>query len=156
MQEQVYTLVKIPLTEIEEWLRSKYILPSILTDFRIDEKSLVITFTDKENILREIESQTPKKQGSKRRSPKKRNRMKTRGWGVVARITNSKGQQCTIYQPFVEALQKPNLTVEEQNKIVEGILRSNKNKPSEDSIKYYLENTLEYLKGEKIDNVTTS
>jgi len=156
MQEQVYTLVKIPVTEIEEWLRSKYVLPSLLSDFRIEEKSLVIIFTEKENLLKERELQALKKQGLKRRSPKKRNRMKTRGWNVVARITNSKGQQCTIYQPFVEALQKPNLTMEEQNKIVEGILRSNKNKPSEDSVKYFLENTLEYLKGEKKGNVTTS
>lgn len=156
MQEQVYTLVKIPLTEIEEWLRAKYILPSILSDFRIEEKNLVITFTEKENTPREIELQTPKKPESKRRSPRKRNRMKTRGWGVVARITNSRGQQCTIYQPFVEALQKPNLTIEEQKKIVEGILRSNKNKPSEDSVQYFLENTLEYLKRGKIDHVTPS
>ena len=149
MLGQVYTSVKISSLEIEEWLRAKYVLPSILCDLNIEDNGLVVTFTEKESTLKEKESEPPIKQGLKKRTSKKRNRMKTRGWSVVARIINSKGQKCSIYQPFVEALQKPDLTVEEQNKIVERILRSNKNKPSEDSIKYFLENTLEYLKGEK-------
>jgi hypothetical protein len=71
--------------------------------------------------------------------------MKTRGWQIVARITNSKGQKCTIYKPFVDALQDPKLAIEEQKKLVEKILRSNRNRPSEASIQYFLENTLEYL-----------
>ena len=71
--------------------------------------------------------------------------MKTREW-EIGRITNSKGQKCSIYKPFVDALQNPNLTNEEQKKVVEEILRSNRNRPSETSIQYFLENTLEYLK----------
>jgi hypothetical protein len=71
--------------------------------------------------------------------------MRTRGWEVVARISNSKGQKCSIYKPFADALQDPKLTIEERKKIVEGILRSNRNRPSEESISYFLENTLEYL-----------
>jgi len=67
---------------------------------------------------------------------------------VAGRITNSKGQKCTIYKPFVDALQDTKLTVEEQKKLVERILRSNRNKPSEASIQYFLENTLEYLQNE--------
>ena len=74
--------------------------------------------------------------------------MKTRGWEVVARITNSKGQNCAIYKPFVDALQNQKLPIDEQKKLVEGILRSNRNRPSETSIQYFLENTLEYLKKE--------
>ena len=72
--------------------------------------------------------------------------MKTRGWAVVGRITNSKGQKCSIYKPFVDALQSQKLTIEEQKKKVESILKANRNKPSEESIQYFLENTLEYLK----------
>ena len=71
--------------------------------------------------------------------------MKTRGWEVVARITNSKGQKCAIYKPFVDALQDTKLSVEDQKKLVKRILRANRNKPSESSIQYFHENTLEYL-----------
>ena len=149
MIEQTYKIVKIPITEIEAWLREKYSLPSTLTDVRLEEKILIISFIETENQVKEIDLHQLKKTNSKRRSPKKRNRMKTRGWFTVARITNSKGQQCTIYKPFVDALEKPNLTHEEQKQLVEKILKSNKNKPSEESIQYYLENTLEYLKGGK-------
>ena len=147
MIEQTYKIIKIPIVEIEGWLREKYSLPSTLADIRLEEKILIISFIDNENPLKEIDSQQIKKVTTKRKSPKKRNRMKTRGWLAVARITNSKGQQCTIYKPFVEALEKPNLTLEEQKQIVERILKSNKNKPSDESIQYYLENTLEYLQG---------
>lgn len=72
--------------------------------------------------------------------------MKTRGWESIARITNSRGQKCTIYRPFVEALNNSELTNEEQKRLVEKILRSNRNRPSEGSIQYFLENTLEYLR----------
>ena len=37
------------------------------------------------------------------------------------------------------------LAVEDQKKTVERILRANRNRPSESSVKYFLENTLEYL-----------
>jgi hypothetical protein len=72
--------------------------------------------------------------------------MKTRGWVPVGRIVNSKGQKCTIYKPFVDALQNQELTPEEQRKKVESILRANRNRPSEESVEYFLDNTLEYLK----------
>ena len=75
--------------------------------------------------------------------------MKTRGWEVVARFTNSKGQYCAVYKPFVEALQDPKLTFDERKKVVERILRSNRNRPSETSIQYFLENTLEYLQKQR-------
>jgi hypothetical protein len=71
--------------------------------------------------------------------------MKTKGWDVAGRMTNSKGQQCTIYKPFVDALSEAELTTEERKRLVEKILRSNRNRPFEGSIQYFLENTLEYL-----------
>lgn len=75
--------------------------------------------------------------------------MKTRGWEVVARITNSKGQYCAIYKPFVEALQDQKLTIDEQRKLVETVLKTNRNRPAEASIEYFLDNTLEYLRKQR-------
>lgn len=146
MTTQVITLVKVPITEIEEWIRTKYDLPSLLTDFKIEENNLVLHFREDENTNKEINEQiVSATKPRRRRAHRKRNRMRTRGWEVAGRISNSKGQKCTIYKPFVEALQNTNLTNEEQKKVVERILRSNKNRPSEVSIQYFLENTLEFL-----------
>jgi len=146
MPEEVKTIVKIPLEEIEESVRSKHVLPKVLADVHIEESFLVLTFVDEPTTENEVAEPDLQETGKrKRRSRKKRNRMKTRGWDVVARITNSKGQKCTIYKPFVDALSNPKLTSQEQKKLVEGILRSNRNRPSEASVQYFLENTLEYL-----------
>jgi len=140
------TLVRIPITEIEDWIRGRHALPKTLSDFRIEENTLVLYFSDAETHQKEMDGQTLNGSAHRRRAHRKRNRMRTRGWDVVARMTNSKGQKCSIYKPFVDALQNPKLTIEERKKIVEGILRSNRNRPSEESIRYFLENTLEYLK----------
>jgi hypothetical protein len=147
MGEQVLTVVKIPISEIEEWIRARHTLPSILADFRIEEDKLVLYFNQEDTSKTDLDTQTSKT-STRRRAHRKRNRMKTRGWDVVARITNSKGQECAIYRPFVEALQNQKMTPEEQKKSVEEILRSNRNRPSEASVRYFLENTLEYLKKE--------
>ena len=147
MTEQIITLVKIPIKEIEEWIRTKHILPMVLSDFRLEDENLVLTFHEESPTEKEQLTQSPKTHTRKRRAHKRRNRMKTRGWTVVARITNPKGQKCAIYKPFVEALKDQEMTIEEQKKIVEKILRSNRNRPNANSINYYLENTLEYLKG---------
>jgi hypothetical protein len=144
MPEEIITIVKIPLSEIEETVRIKHSLPSKLTDARIEGDSLVLSFVEEKATESESWGQNPQNI-RKRRHRKKRNRMKTRGWAVVARITNSKGQKCSIYKPFVDALQGQQLTGEEQRRKAELILRANKNKPSEGSIQYFLENTLEYL-----------
>lgn len=145
MTVEVITLVKMPITEIEEWVRTKHTLPKVLTEFRIEENDLLLFFNDgerqKERLLPKVS--TSGTRGRKAR--RKRNRMKTRGWKIVSRITNSKGQKCSIYRPFVEALKNSNLPKLEQKKLVEKILKSNRNKPSEASIQYFLENTLEYL-----------
>jgi len=146
MGEQVLTVVKIPISEIEEWIRARHVLPSVLADFRIEEDKLVLYFSQEDTPRTDLDLQSSKLSTRRRRAHRKRNRMKTRGWDVVARITNSKGQECSIYKPFIEALQNQNLTLEEQKKTVEGILRSNRNRPSESSVRYFLENTLEYLK----------
>jgi hypothetical protein len=148
LTSQVITLVKIPISEIEEWIRTKHDLPPLLMDFRIEEKSLILSFREEE-ISEKIEGKLTVVNSRRKRSYRKRNRMKTRGWEMVARITNSKGQKCTVYRPFVEALQDPGLPIEEQKKIVERILKANRNRPSEESILYFLGNTLEYLQKQR-------
>jgi hypothetical protein len=148
MPEEVLTTVKIPLSEIETSLRNKHVLPSRLTEARVEGENLILFFSDESQSILQVEepllrvTEGPQR---KRKPRKRRNRMKTRGWVVVSRFTNSKGQKCSIYKPFVEAL-KNDLNSEEQRKRVESILRSNRNKPSEESIQYFLDNTLEYLK----------
>jgi len=143
------TLVKIPITDVVDWIRTKHALPSVLKEFRVEEETLVLCFAEVEESQREQDSQLLKNHTRKRKARRRRNRMKTRGWEVVARITNSKGQYCAIYKPFVEALQDPKLTIEEQKKVVETVLKSNRNRPAEASIQYFLDNTLEYLQKQR-------
>jgi hypothetical protein len=147
MGEQILTLVKIPISDVVDWIRTKHALPSVLKEFRVEEETLVLCFVEDES-QREQDS-LPKNYARKRRARRKRNRMKTRGWDVVARITNSKGQYCAIYKPFVEALQDPNLAIEQQRKAVEAVLKSNRNRPAAVSIQYFLDNTLEYLQKQR-------
>jgi len=151
MPEEILTLVKIPIAEIEGWIRTKHVLPKFLTNFSIEGNMLVLYFGKEPDS--EKQSGFPKTHNlisRKRRAHRRRNRMKTRGWQVVARVINSKGQKCSIYKPFVDALQgRGTLNPEEQMKIVEKILRSNRNKPSETSIQYFLENTIEYLQNQE-------
>ena len=78
-----------------------------------------------------------------------RNRMKTRGWNVVGKITNKYGMKSNVYHPFVEALRDVNISRAEQRSIVAKILRSNGNNPAPLSVEYFLDNTLEYLAQEK-------
>ena len=145
MPEEVRTIVRIPISEIEDSVRAKHALPKILTDVRVEGDMIVLSFEEEPAAEVAVSHPVKLETTRKRRSRKKRNRMKTRSWEVVARITNTKGQKCSIYKPFVDALQKPGLTPEAQKKVVEQILRSNRNRPSEESIQYFLENTLEYL-----------
>lgn len=78
-----------------------------------------------------------------------RNRMRTRGWPIVGKVKNEYGQNANIYEPFVKALILENLTPTQQRSAVAEILRSNDNTPSDESIDYFLRNTLEFLRGKK-------
>jgi len=93
---------------------------------------------------------------SRRRARKRRNRMKTRGWDVVTKISNRGGQTAVIYKPFVDALAPGGLTSKEKRTRVEGILRANGNKPSPASVDYFLENTLEYLATRKVAEASST
>jgi hypothetical protein len=146
MPEEVVTIVRVPVKEVEESLREKHALPRLLSEVRVDGDTLVFYFSGEIEpvVAREPVSPLMGTQ-RRRRARRKRNRMKTKGWDVAGRMTNSKGQQCTIYKPFVDALSEAELTTEERKRLVEKILRSNRNRPFEGSIQYFLENTLEYL-----------
>jgi hypothetical protein len=145
MPEQVQTIVKIPLSEIADNQKEKHSLSAKFIDAIIEGENLVLSFAiEQGNIIEERPNSSVN--NTKRRSRKRRNRMKTRGWPVIARITNSKGQKCSIYKPFVDALKNQNLTIAEQMHKVESILRANRNKPSDESVQYFLDNTLEYLR----------
>jgi len=158
MPEEVLTMVKIPLSDIEQSVRSKHSIPEVLVDVRLETDSLVLYFAAKAKIsasdhYSQVSSVVRKKR--KRRTRRKRNRMKTRGWEIVDRIVNSKGQRCAIYKPFVEALRQP-MPLADQKILVAKILRSNRNRPQETSITYFLENTLEYLrKAQKAENLNS-
>jgi hypothetical protein len=150
---EVVTLVRIPIAEIENSIRAKHVLPKVLTDVHLEGDTLVLYFSDeaRPNIsAEEAPLSTYKVVQRKRRAHRKRNRMRTRGWEKVANFINSKGQKCAIYKPFVDALNNQKLTAEEQRKLVERILRANRNKPSDISIRYFLENTLEYLQNQAL------
>jgi hypothetical protein len=150
MPEEILTIVRVPVKEVEESLREKHALPRFLSEVRVEGDTLIFCFSG------ELEPVMPKEPVSlvgvqrRRRARRKRNRMRTRGWEVAGRMTNSKGQPCTIYKPFVEALKDPELSHERQMAVVEKILKSNRNRPSETSILYFLENTLEYLKSHPV------
>jgi len=148
MPEEITTVVRIPLSEIEDSVRMKHDLPKILREAKLEESYLVLYFADEPTLDKEMDSAAshPQPLHKKRRAHKRRNRMRTRGWEIVGRITNSKGQKCAIYKPFVEALEGKELTAEKQVSIVEKILKSNRNRPSETSIHYFLDNTLEFLR----------
>jgi len=151
MSEEVLTLVKIPISQIEQSVRSKHSLPDALVDVRLEADSLVLYFAEKPKVqTAETFAQTSAvvQIRRRRRARRKRNRMKTRGWEIVGSMVNSKGQTCTIYKPFVEAL-KQAMSPADQKSIVAKILKSNGNRPSEVSISYFLENTLEYLNSQK-------
>jgi hypothetical protein len=153
MGEEVITFVRIPIRDIEHMVRSKHNLPNAMVDFRIEGDAILLYFSDKDKtnlseVPTTLHSEDISKKERRRRSRHKRNRMKTRGWDVVARLVNQRGQSCTIYRPFVEALSQQ-LSTEEQKATVTRILKSNRNRPSEISINYFLENTLEYLSTRK-------
>ncbi len=156
MSEEVLILVKIPISQIEQTVRSKHSLPNALVDVRLEGDSLVLYFSEKQRTQQAdtiTQASEVIQSRRRRRARRKRNRMRTRGWQIVGSMVNSKGQTCTIYKPFVEALEKP-MPQADQRLTVAKILRSNGNRPSESSIAYFLENTLEYLA--RKENTTTS
>jgi hypothetical protein len=116
----------------------------------LDEDSIV--FAVKVNPAEEQRAQTsslPVQTATRpqraRRRRRRRNRIKTRGWKVVAKIRNSKGLVANVYEPMVQALEGRQVVRSEQRRVVRQLIVSNGNDPSEESVDYFLDNTLEYL-----------
>jgi len=59
---------------------------------------------------------------------------------------NSKGLPANVYEPLVRALEGKEITRSEQKKLVRQLMVENGNDPSSESVEYFLENTLEYLR----------
>lgn len=150
MKVQEERLFKIPIDELRAALRAQYgvdlsgIEPYLDGDniafcLRLEQKS-----AGPETIRPQVTT-GERNRGRIRRRRRKRNRIKTRGWVVISKITNSKGLVANVYEPFVRALDGRQITKSEQRKIVRQIMIQNGNDPPEDSVDYFLENTLEYL-----------
>lgn len=155
VNDEVVTVVRLPIAQVAQAARDRHGIEFPLADVRIEADFIVLSFasaalpkpSDSASGDRPADSGSGGKDSIRRRRRKaKRNRMKTRGWDVVAKITNASGQTASIYKPFVDALAGPRLTRAQQRAAVSQILRSNGNKPTEASVEYYLDNTLEYLK----------
>lgn len=147
-------MVSKPLTDIETELRRKYRLSQALLGVSIEKEEILFTFAG-ENHSQDARSSevtttvgasssTPNL-GRRRRKRRIRNRTKTRGWDVVAKMKNSRGQTCTIYRPFVDALSESHLARREAYSTVRKIITQNGNDPNPATVEYFLDNTIEYL-----------
>lgn len=145
MTEEMQIILKKPLTEIENELKKKHNIIAKCSNVKIEDESLIFTFEfDDTSDIPILDDRKSMKHRTKNRL--KRNRMKTRGWKIVAKFKNSLGQTVNIYEPFAEALKNKELSRSEQVRATKKILESNENSPSRSSIQYFLDNTLEYLK----------
>lgn len=152
--EQIQVVVRKPLSDIEDEIRRKYRVQGGLADVAIEQDALVLTFQGipQNSASKTVPPSTNSTSNSaekvsvrRRRKHRVRNRMKTRGWDVVAKFVNSRGQTCTIYRPFYDALASQKLKRREAYSIVRDVLVSNGNSPRPASIDYFLSNTLEYI-----------
>ena len=160
MTAEVVTLVRLPIAEAVEMLRQKHDISEAFSEVRLEDEFLAFYFVRSAGVKRggaspRIEESSPGERTiqstRRRRARKRRNRMKTRGWPVVTKIQNKKGQTAVIYKPFVDALTREGLSKRDQRIAVEEILRANGNKPSKNSVLYFLENTTEYLNRHRIE-----
>lgn len=146
---------RIPIDELRAVLKKQHGVDLSEVEPFIDGEHLVFAFQHASSEPSEVEisspgvaskPELPPVRKARRQRRRKRNRVKTRGWRVIERITNSQGLRANIYEPFVSALREDNGTRAEKRAIVRGIMERNGNSPTPDSIDYYLDNTLEYLR----------
>ena len=137
-------------------LRQRHKITETFSEVRLEDEYLAFYFVHPSSQSnsgqsasagqREVPSVVRSDAPRQRRARKRRNRMRTRGWAIVAKMENAKGQTAVVYKPFVDALSKAGLSKREQRTVVKEILRANGNKPSDATIEYFLTNTLEYMK----------
>jgi len=173
-EEEVFVVVRVPISRIESDVRKKHSITIPTASIVLEGSHLVFRFGETHAKRLELSEATAEVAGGlpseplpvaasapfmgqsdlaprlqvRRRRKSTRNRMKTRGWGIVTKMANSKGQTVTIYEPFVEALRGKKLARREAEAVVARILKDNGNRPGRVSIDYYLTNTIEYLSKE--------
>lgn len=150
---RVSTIVRVALKAIGDDIRTAHGIQLEFSSAAVEGPDLVLTFGEDVDRPPRQPSASLRPGGraarQRRRRHSSRNRMKTRGWNVVTKMVNSKGQTVAIYEPFVVALRGQKLSRGEQRKRVVDVLRENGNRPGPVSIDYYLTNTLEYLEKER-------
>ncbi len=156
MPAEIVTLVRLPISEAVDMLRQRHKITETFSEVRLEDEYLAFYFVHPSSQSDPVHSTSAAPRGEasvvrrnaprQRRARKRRNRMRTHGWPIVAKIENARGQTAVVYKPFVDALSKPGLPKREQRATVREILRANGNKPSTASIEYFLTNTLEYMK----------
>lgn len=160
-RDEIRIVVRRPLAEIERDIRSTLSIDGALLEVSIEKEAVMFAFAPAQQPSGRSRSPSPKTpevralkpanpasaepQIRRRRKRRVRHRTKTRGWPIVAKFINSRGQSCSIYKPMFEALATEQLPRKQAQAVVREILESNGNKPSIDSIDYYLDNTLEYI-----------
>jgi hypothetical protein len=147
-QERVF---RIPFEELRSMLASQYGVNLGDVEPYLDKDSVVFAVGLDDSVDARLDTVKFRTQSDvaerkrSRRSRRRRNRVKTRGWKVLAKIVNSKGLLANVYEPFVLALKNSQVSRSEQKKIVRQIILQNGNNPTDESVEYFLTNTLEYL-----------
>lgn len=145
---------RIPIDELRAVLKKQHGVDLAGVEPYIDRESVVFSVQQISNDLIEPEippsslsdkPDLPPIRSRRRQRRRRRNRIKTRGWKVVGRFTNSHGLVAKVYEPFVSALKGTNGSRMEQRAVVREIMEKNGNAPTPESVDYYLENTLDYL-----------
>jgi hypothetical protein len=130
----------VDLTGVEPYIEGDHVV------FSIQQPPPASAEVDSSHSVAAAKPELPPVRSRRRRRRRRRNRIKTRGWQVLDRITNSQGLTANVYEPFVRALQGLEGTRAEQRALVRSIMEKNGNTPATESIDYYLDNTLEYLR----------
>jgi hypothetical protein len=155
--ETIHIVVRRPLADIEGEIRKRHRVTTPLIDVAVEQDSLVLTFQARSEGTTPSPSAPPglsaqglpaavkDVQSRTRRRRRVRNRMRTRGWPVVGKFVNGRGQTCTVYKPIIDALQSGKLRRREASTAVRQLLISNGNTPGLSSVEYFLDNHLEYI-----------
>lgn len=157
-------MIRRPISTIEAEVRRKYGIEGGLLEVAVEKDAFVLTFegpalaSTARRLRPRVKASTEDRVESRPVSPERkrarrrvRNRMKTRGWGVVTKFVNSRRQSCTIYKPILDALRATGAKRRESYTAVRQLLIANGNDPGPSSIEYYLDNHLEYLERSEQD-----
>ncbi len=146
---------QIPIDELRAVLEKQHGVDLTGIDPYVEGDHIVFSVGQVSSESTEVETLTPRSlpkpelplvRSKRRLRRRRRNRIKTRGWRIVEKITNSQGLKANVYEPFVSALQGLNGTRAEFRELVRGIMQKNGNSPAPESVDYFLDNTLEYLR----------